>query len=60
MNVYTPTGQTYTTPGIQPAQQVSKDFPRTGSVPCDRRVGEGVREADLRARQREEPLPLSG
>ena len=26
---------------------------RTGSVPCDREVGEGVREADLRARQRE-------
>ena len=28
-------------------------YGRTGSVPCDRRVGKGVREADLRARQRE-------
>ena len=29
------------------------DTVRTGSVPCDRGVGEGVREADLWARQHE-------
>ena len=31
---------------------------RTSSVPCDRGVGKGVREADRRARQREDNLCL--
>ena len=34
-------------------------LPRTGSVPCDRGVGERVREADLQPRQREAFIRLA-